>query len=479
MSGQSRNAADEAASSAPIRTVNPATGERGQTYEPHSLDEARSIAASCAAAQKLWRKTPIAERSELMHTAAQLMRANKSRYAALMTEEMGKTVTEGLAEVEKCAATADYFAENAAAFLAPRPQTWNDGAAGSTATRAFVTFNPLGVVLAVMPWNFPFWQAMRFCAPHLMAGNGGVLKHASNVPGCALALQEIFADAGFPRELFRTVLVGSQQVKALIEDPSIAAVTLTGSVNAGKAVAAAAGAVLKKTVLELGGSDGYIVLADADVPKAAQVCAAARMINAGQSCIAGKRFVVLEPVRAAFEEALVEAMRAYVFGDPRDPATRLGPLQSVKARDEIHEQVKRSVAGGARVLLGGEVPQRPGAWYPATVLTDVTEGQPAHDEEVFGPVAAIISARSEADAIRIVNGTQFGLGSGVLTRDLARGERIAAEELDAGLAFVNQYVRSDARLPFGGVKQSGYGRELSEFGVYEFCNIKTVLVERM
>ncbi|MBV8144893.1 MAG: NAD-dependent succinate-semialdehyde dehydrogenase [Gammaproteobacteria bacterium] len=461
-----------------LQTVNPATGENGKSYRAHTLDDARSIAARCAAAQKLWRRTALRERSTLMHAAARLMRANKSRYAALMTEEMGKTVTEGLAEIEKCASTAEYFAEHTATFLAPRPQRLGDGAVrGGPAPKAFVTFNPLGAVLAVMPWNFPFWRVMRFCAPHLMAGNGGVLKHASNVPGCALALEALFREAGFPEDLFRTVLIGSPQVKELIEDPSIAAVTLTGSVNAGKAVAAAAGAVLKKTVLELGGSDGYIVLEDADLGKAAQVCAAARMINAGQSCIAGKRFVVLEPVRAAFEEAFVAAMRRYELGDPRDPATRLGPLQSVKARDEIHEQVRRSVAGGARVLLGGEAPRRNGAWYPATVLSDVSRGQPAHDEEVFGPVAAIISARTEAEAIRIVNGTSFGLGGGVLTADLARGERIAAEELECGLAFVNQYVRSEARLPFGGVKESGYGRELSDFGIYEFCNIKSVLVQ--
>jgi succinate-semialdehyde dehydrogenase / glutarate-semialdehyde dehydrogenase len=409
-----------------------------------------------------------------------VMRTNKARYAALMTAEMGKTITEGLAEIEKCAAAADYFADHAAAFLAPRPQPMNEGHTGTgPAPKAFVTFNPLGAVLAVMPWNFPFWQALRFCAPHLMAGNGGVLKHASNVPGCALALEEIFREAGFPPDLFRAVLIGSQQVKTLIEDPSIAAVTLTGSVNAGKAVAAAAGAVLKKAVLELGGSDGYIVLEDADSARAAQVCAAARMINAGQSCIAGKRFVVVEPVRAAFEAAFVEAMRAYVFGDPSEPGTRLGPLQSVRARDELDEQVRRSVAAGARVLLGGEVPKRAGAWYPATVLTDVIPGQPAHDEELFGPVAAIISARDEADAIRIVNDTRFGLGNAVLTHDLARGERIAADELDSGLAFVNQSVRSDARLPFGGVKESGYGRELSEFGIHEFCNIKTVFVQEL
>ena len=480
MSATPRNATDTEKSGATLQTVNPASGENGKAYRAHTLDEARSIAADCARAQKLWRRTSMAERSRLMHAAAQVMRADKSRYAALMTAEMGKTITDGLAEIEKCAATADYFADHAAAFLAPRPQDMSEGYSGAgPVPKAFVTFNPLGVVLAVMPWNFPFWQAMRFCAPHLMAGNGGVLKHASNVPGCALALEEIFRAAGFPQDLFRAVLINSRQVNTLIDDPSIAAVTLTGSVTAGKAVAAAAGAVLKKAVLELGGSDGYIVLEDSDIARAAQVCAAARMINAGQSCIAGKRFVVVESVRPAFEEAFVAAMRGYVFGDPNEPATRLGPLQSVKARDELAEQVKRSVAAGARVLLGGEVPKRPGAWYPATVLSNVTAGQPAHDEELFGPVAAIITARSEADAIRIVNDTRFGLGNAVLTRDLARGERIAADELDSGLAFVNQSVRSDARLPFGGVKDSGYGRELSEFGIYEFCNIKTVFVQEL
>ena len=478
MSVASRNTTESASPGATLQTVNPASGESGKAYRAHTLDEAWQIAAAAAAAQKLWRKTPIAERGKLMHAAARVMRANKARYAALMTAEMGKTITEGQSEIEKCAATADYFAAHAAAFLTPRPQAMSEGHTGPGPTpKAFVTFNPLGVVLAVMPWNFPFWQALRFCAPHLMAGNGGVLKHASNVPGCALALEEVFRAAGFPPDLFRTVLIRSQQVKALIEDPSIAAVTLTGSVDAGKAVAAAAGAVLKKAVLELGGSDGYIVLEDADITRAARVCAAARMINAGQSCIAGKRFVVVESVRAAFEAAFVAAMRAYVFGDPNEATTRLGPLQSVRARDELDEQVRRSVAAGARLLLGGEVPKRPGAWYPATVLTNVSAGQPAHDEELFGPVAAIIGARDEADAIRIVNDTRFGLGNAVLTRDLARGERIAAEELDSGLAFVNQSVRSDARLPFGGVKESGYGRELSEFGIHEFCNIKTVFVQ--
>jgi succinate-semialdehyde dehydrogenase/glutarate-semialdehyde dehydrogenase len=461
-----------------FQTVDPATGEPGRRYKGHTVREAQAIIGEARHAQAEWRRVPIAERAPLMRRAAAVLRQNRDRYAALMTAEMGKTVTDGRAEIEKCAASCDYFAEHAEGFLKRVPYDMSQGAAaGRPAPRAFVTYNPLGVVLAVMPWNFPFWQAMRFAAPNLMAGNGGVLKHASNVPGCALALEEVFREAGFPENLFRTVLIGSKDVKPLIEDPNIAAVTLTGSVPAGKSVAAAAGAVLKKTVLELGGADAYIVLEDADLAAAAKVCATGRMVNAGQSCIAAKRFIVIESVREAFEQALVEAMGVYVMGAPSDPGTKLGPLESIRSRDTIAEQVKRSVEAGGRLLLGGVVPGQPGAWYPATVLTDVRSGQPAYDEEVFGPVAAVISAKDEAEAIRIANASQFGLGSAVLTRDIARGERIAAEELDAGMAFVNENVRSDSRLPFGGVKESGYGREVSDFGIREFCNIKTVLVQ--
>jgi succinate-semialdehyde dehydrogenase/glutarate-semialdehyde dehydrogenase len=328
-----------------------------------------------------------------------------------------------------------------------------------------------------MPWNFPFWQVFRFAAPALMAGNGGVLKHASNVPGAALAIESVFREAGFPEHLFQTVLVRGDAVAALIDDPAIAAVTLTGSVAAGRSVAAAAGSALKKCVLELGGSDAYVVLEDADVADAARVCAAARMVNGGQSCIAGKRFIVVRQIRAAFEDAFVAAMRAYEPRDPRDPKTKFGPMQSVAARDQIHAQVEASVRAGARLLLGGVVPDRPGAWYPPTVLTDVAAGQPAHDEEVFGPVAAIIEAADEADAIAIANASDFGLGSAVLTRDLQRGERIAADELDAGLAFVNDNVRSDPRMPFGGVKHSGFGRECAAYGIREFVNVKSVHVK--
>jgi succinate-semialdehyde dehydrogenase/glutarate-semialdehyde dehydrogenase len=452
-----------------MQAVNPATGEPGRSYPAHSIEDAHAAAAAARAAFEDWRRTSFADRAGLMRDAAAVLRRRAEDYAALMTEEMGKTLTEGRAEIEKCAFQCDWFAEHAPTYLAPEPVDIGG-------PEAFVTFNPLGVVLAVMPWNFPFWQVFRFAAPALMAGNAALLKHASNVPGCALAIEQVFHEAGFPEDLFRTLLLPSSEVKALIEDEHVAAVTLTGSVAAGKSVAIAAGGVLKKCVLELGGSDAYLVLEDADVAAAAKICAAARMVNGGQSCIAGKRFIVVRKVLEAFESAMVEAMRGFAMGDPLDEATKLGPLQSVKARDDIHAQVTKSIANGARLLLGGEVPDRPGAWYPATVLADVKPGQPAHDEEVFGPVAAIIAADDEAEAIRIANASEFGLGSGVLTGDVDRGRRIAAEELEAGLSFVNENVRSDSRMPFGGVKHSGYGRECSDFGIREFTNIKSVHV---
>jgi succinate-semialdehyde dehydrogenase/glutarate-semialdehyde dehydrogenase len=456
---------------ATFATQNPATLERGKRYPADSADQAARKVRQSAAAQREWRRTAMAERSRLMQRAAAVLRARRAEFAALMTDEMGKTVSDGLAEVDKCASACEHFATAAERYLA-RERVDVEGA------KAFVTFNPLGVVLAVMPWNFPFWQVFRFAAPALMAGNGGILKHASNVPGCALAIEAVFREAGFPDGLFATTHVRSAAVQALIEHDDIAAVTLTGSVAAGRSVAAIAGGVLKKCVLELGGSDAYVVLGDADVRQAAKVCAAARMVNGGQSCIAGKRFIVVREIRAAFEQALVEAMRAYEPGDPRDPATKLGPLQSVAARDEVHAQVEASVRAGARLLLGGVVPAQAGAWYPPTVLGDVRAGQPAHDDEVFGPVAAVIEARDEAEAIAIANASEFGLGSGVLTGDLERGERIAADELDAGLSFVNDNVRSDPRLPFGGVKHSGFGRECAGYGIREFVNIKTVQVKQ-
>ena len=453
-----------------IQAVNPATGEAGGSHEQHSIDEALEAARAAHLAFIDWRRTSFAERAAVMRKAAEILRTRKDEFARLMTEEMGKTLEDGRAEVEKCAFQCDWFADHAESYLAVEPIDIGGG-------EAFVTFNPIGVVLAVMPWNFPFWQVFRAVAPALMAGNGMLLKHASNVPGSALAIEEVLHQAGVPKGLFRTLLLPSIEVEALIKDDNVAAVTLTGSVAAGRSVATAAGSVLKKCVLELGGSDAYIVLEDADVEAAAQIAATARMVNGGQSCIAGKRFIVVRSILEPFERALVEAMRCYEMGNPTKEGTKLGPMQSVKARDEIHRQVEQSIAKGARLLLGGTVPDLPGAWYPATVLSDVRKGQPAHDEEVFGPVAAIIAAADEKDAIRIANDSEFGLGSGVLTLDLDRGRRIAAQELEAGLSFVNENVRSDPRTPFGGVKHSGYGRECSAYGIREFVNIKTVHVK--
>jgi len=458
------------ASSDKLQTVNPATGEPGKCYDPHSIDEGLAAAKAARAAFLEWRGTSFAGRSTVIRKAAEILRARRDEFARLMTEEMGKTIDDGRAEIEKCAFHCDWFADHAHEYLSNEPADIGGG-------EAFVTFNPIGIVLAVMPWNFPFWQVFRAAAPALMAGNGMILKHASNVPGCALAIQEALHQAGIPQDLFRTLLLQSKDVEALIKDDNVAAVTLTGSVPAGKSVATAAGSVLKKCVLELGGADAYIVLEDADIAAAARIAATARMVNGGQSCIAGKRFIVVRSVVEPFTKALVEVMSGYEMGDPGKEGTKLGPMQSMKARDEIHKQVEESVANGARLLLGGRVPDRPGAWYPATVLGDVRPGQPAHDEEVFGPVAAIITAEDEADAVRIANDSEFGLGSGVLTSDIDRGRRIAAEQLEAGMSFVNENVRSDPRTPFGGVKHSGYGRECGVFGIREFVNIKTVHVK--
>jgi succinate-semialdehyde dehydrogenase/glutarate-semialdehyde dehydrogenase len=452
-----------------LESVNPATGKVIRTYPEMSPAEIEAVLNKVDSAFRHWRHTPLAERSRKMARVAELLRAGKEEWGRLMSLEMGKPLAQAVAEAEKCAWVCDYYAEKAEEFLAPR-QIPTD------ATRSYVTFQPLGIVLAVMPWNFPFWQVFRFAAPALMAGNAGVLKHASNVQGCALAIEGLFREAGFPVDLFRALVIGSRQVAAVIEHPLVKAVTLTGSTPAGQAVAAKAGAVLKKTVLELGGSDPYVVLEDADLEQAVTACVTGRMINTGQSCIAAKRFIVVAARRKKFERLVVEKMAAYTFGDPLNNPVDLGPLVNHAARDLLHRQVQASVERGARLLLGGTVPDSPGAFYPPTVLAEVKPGMPAFDEELFGPVAAIVPARDEKEALQLANATEFGLGAAVFTNDLAKGERIAAEVLEAGCCFVNDFVRSDPRLPFGGIKTSGYGRELSEFGIHEFVNIKTVYV---
>jgi succinate-semialdehyde dehydrogenase/glutarate-semialdehyde dehydrogenase len=405
-----------------------------------------------------------------MRKAAKILRENVDEYAMLMAQEMGKPVKDGRAEANKCAWVCDYYAENAVFFLKTEP-------AQTDAARSFISFQPLGVVLAVMPWNFPFWQVFRFAAPALMAGNACILKHASNVPGCALAIEDIFVKAGFPENIFRTLLIGSTRVDAVIENPLVTAVTLTGSTPAGKAVAAKAGEMLKKTVLELGGSDAYIILEDAHLEDAAYTCAYSRLMNSGQSCIAAKRFIVVERIRDKFEDLFVQNMKAAKMGDPLDETVAVGPQARHDLRDELHRQVRESIENGARCLMGGEIPAGKGAFYPPTVLTDVKKGMPAYDEELFGPVAAVIPVKDEEEAIRTANDSRFGLGAAIFTRDLEKGLRLAEKEIQAGSCFVNTFVRSDPRLPFGGIKESGYGRELSHYGIKEFVNIKTVFVK--
>jgi succinate-semialdehyde dehydrogenase / glutarate-semialdehyde dehydrogenase len=453
-----------------LETVNPATDELVRSYPEASSGEVAGILEAAHAAFEEWRSTPFAARATPMRKAAALLREGQEELARLMAVEMGKPLAQGRAEAEKCAWVCDYYAEHAEGFLAREN-------VGTDASRSFVAFNPLGVVLAVMPWNFPFWQVFRFVAPALMAGNAGVLKHASNVSGSALAIEDIVHRAGFPKALFRTLLVSSSRVAGIIEAPQVKAVTLTGSTPAGRAVAGKAGALIKKTVLELGGSDPYVVLEDADLEEAAATCVASRLINSGQSCIAAKRFIVVEPVRRRFEELFVEAMRKKTMGDPLQAGVDLGPQARKDLRDDLHAQVQASVAKGARPVLGCEVPAGKGAYYPPSVLADVKPGMPAFDDELFGPVAALVGAKDEDDAVRLANQSPFGLGAAVFTRDAARGERLAAERLEAGCCFVNASVKSDPRLPFGGIKESGYGRELASFGIREFVNIKSVYVK--
>jgi len=431
--------------------------------------EAARVVAEADRAFHAWRRLGFTERAEPMQRVGALLEDRKDALALLMAREMGKPIAQGISEVEKCAWVCRHYADHAHSFLVPEELP-------SDATKSYAAFQPLGVVLGVMPWNFPFWQVFRFAAPTLMAGNACVLKHASNVTGCALAIGDLFRDAGFPEGLFGVLLVPGDQVARVIEMPLVRAVSLTGSSAAGRSVAREAGRVLKRCVLELGGSDPYVVLEDADLGSAVETCVSSRLINSGQSCIAAKRFIVVRPLERAFTESMVHLMREKTQGLPTEPGVDLGPLARRDLRDQLHAQVTESVRRGAVRALGGTVPPGHGAFYPPTVLTSVRPGMPAYDEETFGPVAAIITADDEADAVRIANDSPFGLGAAVFTKDRARGERIAAEEFEAGACFVNAFVRSDPRLPFGGVKDSGYGRELSSFGIREFVNIKTVYV---
>ena len=427
------------------------------------------ILQKCSRAQQGWANTPFRERARLLTAVAERLLENKQDTARLMTDEMGKVYPQGIAEVEKCAWGCRYYAEHAEKFLAPED-------VATEAQHSFVSYKPLGVVLAVMPWNFPLWQVFRFAAPALMAGNAAILKHAPNVFGCALLIERIFAEAGLPENLFRSLIIDVPQTTQVIHNPLVAAVSITSSVAAGRAVAGEAGKVLKKCVLELGGSDAFIVLEDADIDQAVEVGIVARFQNSGQSCIAAKRFIVLESVYKEFEKKFVDKAGRLKMGDPSEPGVYIGPLARVDLRDGLHDQVQRSVDAGAKLLLGGEVPDGPGAFYPATVLAGVRPGMAAWSEELFGPVATLIKVRDEHEAIEVANATEFGLGGAVWTRDLARGERIAADEIQSGAAFVNDMSKSDPRMPFGGIRNSGYGRELSIFGIREFVNVHAVWV---
>ena len=465
----SRPARKPAASrAATIRSINPATGDVLETFPEIGKAALERVLADAERAFHDWRRRPLADRVVLLRGAAKILRDGKTKYGRVMALEMGKPLAQGEAEAEKCASACDYYADHAAAFLARQPRKV-DG------TQSYVRFDALGPVLAVMPWNFPFWQVFRFAAPALVSGNVGLLKHASNVTRCALLIEGVFREAGFPDNVFRTLVLRSAGVAAVIADPRVRAVTLTGSELAGSQVAEQAGRHLKKTVLELGGSDAFIVLEDADLPRAAKTAADARLINSGQSCIAAKRFIVVNAVADRFEELFVEEMRSRRMGDPLVPGTQVGPQARAELRDELHRQVQASVRRGARLVLGGAKPSGPGAFYPPTVLSAVQPGMPAFDEEVFGPVAAVIRARDADDAVRLANASPYGLGAAVWTTDRARSDRIAGE-LEVGCVFVNGMVKSDPRLPFGGVKRSGYGRELSEYGLREFLNVKSVCV---
>jgi len=450
-----------------IKSINPTTDEDIQSYSEMDEVEIDRIIINSDKSFEKWKRTSFSERADKMKFAGEILRKKREILSILMTVEMGKPIIQSRSEIDKCALVCDYFAENAEKFL-------HDEKVETEATNSFITYQPLGVILAIMPWNFPFWQVFRFAAPNLMAGNAGVLKHSSNVTGCGLAIEDIFREAGFPENLFRTLVVPSKDVDKIIRHDKIKAVTLTGSTAAGKSVAGIAGSVLKKSVLELGGSDPYIILEDADLDNAAEICVNSRLINSGQSCIAAKRFIIVKQAYNKFEELFFKKMGSKIMGDPMKEETNVGPQARNDLREDLHKQVMKSVKYGARVLIGGKIPKSKGAFYPPTVLTNIQLEMPAYKEELFGPVASLIKAKDEGDAIRIANDTVFGLGGAVFTQDNARGERIAREELNAGNCFVNDFVKSDPRLPFGGVKESGYGRELSAMGIKEFVNIKSV-----
>lgn len=452
-----------------IATINPTTGETVKTFTPLTAAEIEEKLALAQTAFETYRWTEFDDRAAPLYKAAEILERDTQKFAQIMTLEMGKPITGAIAEVKKCALVCRYYADNGAEFLA-------DVEIESDASASFIRYDPLGAILAVMPWNFPFWQVFRFAAPTLMAGNVGLLKHASNVPQCAIAIEEIFTEAGFPPGVFQNLLIGSSQVEAIVKDDRIKAVTLTGSEPAGASVAATAGQAIKKTVLELGGSDPFIVLESADIEAAATTATTARMLNNGQSCIAAKRFIVAESVAAEFEQKLIEKFKALKVGDPADENTHIGPLATPGILDDLHQQVRKTVEMGATIVMGGQPLDSPGNFYPPTILKDIPKDSPGDIEEFFGPVALLFPVKDLDEAIQIANSTEFGLGASAWTQNPQERSRLL-DEIEAGAVFINGLVKSDPRLPFGGIKRSGYGRELGAIGIHEFVNIKTLWIK--
>ena len=453
-----------------ITTINPATGQEIQSYNYMSSDEVESIIATADAAQTEWNRKSIDERASLIRKLGEYLIERKEVLAQTISLEMGKPLSQSISEVEKCATVCWYYADNAKNHL-------QDVYIETEAQKSYITYDPLGIVFGIMPWNFPFWQVFRFAVPALMAGNGILLKHAENTTECALLIEQLMHESGISEDLFRTIIIDIPHVEEVIHNPGVHAVTFTGSSRVGAIIASQAGAVLKPSVVELGGNDPYIILDDADVEIAAQACAMSRLLNSGQSCIAGKRFIVDEKIHDLFMERLLEEIQVYKMGSPFDKDTRLGPIARGDLRAALHDQVVRSIDHGARCIAGGYIPDEDGFYYPITILADVAKSTPAYNEELFGPVFSIIKVENEEEAIRIANDTNYGLGAAIFSTNETRAEEIAAKELQAGSCFINDFVRSDPRLPFGGIKDSGYGRELSMYGIKEFVNVKTVYLK--
>ncbi len=453
-----------------IITINPYDGSKLQEYEKHSPEQVDDIINRVGKRSREWKSVSFERRAGLMMNVADLLEKEQQQHAELMALEMGKPISQGIAEVSKCAWVARYYAENAEFFL-------KDRIVATEARKSYVAYNPLGVVFAIMPWNFPYWQVFRFAAPNLMAGNTGVLKHSANTTGSGLAIESLFVRAGFPEDTFRTIVVAGSEAERVIDHNEVRAVTLTGSTPVGKRVASRAGAVMKKCVLELGGSDPYLILKDADIAKASKICASGRLINSGQSCIAAKRFIVAQEIYEDFLQQFHSEMKSYKMGNPLETATQIGPQAREDLRREHQYQVDKSIKMGGRLLLGGYLPEGNGSFYPPTLIADVTTQMPVFYEETFGPIAAVVKFESEDEAIELANNTEFGLGAAIFSEDIEKAEYYAKNRIDSGAVFVNGNVKSDPRLPFGGVKESGFGRELSEEGLREFLNIKSIVVE--